>query len=705
MKKHSIYCDYDCDELEELLSNYLVDSWSYSKVASFARNEKAFEMNYIYRERSTKSASSVGGNAYHKALEHYFFKYKGGVISTLDELESIAFAYIDKIPANEWKLQKTTPSVEQCIINATKIATCCIKNFLTDIEVYIEDISEVISIELRCDEWLNINGVDVPLPCHAAIDLIVRLKNGKIVIIDHKSKSSFTDDKELTFSGGKQAITYVKCLEAKTDYIVAEVWFIENKYSKNKDGSPQLKKFKLVFDNNTRMLYEVMLYETLKRMIEAVADPDYIYTINDNDKFVDTADLYDFWTRTMLAEVDEFDVLPQTRDAIINRRKKIRNSDIVAVNPKAIVEFRKNTAQFITYDFNNKDMTNSEKIENRLRSLGLLTNVAHEIQGYSSDTYLLEMSAGVKIANAIKYKLDIANALNVSDVRIGNKLTVYEGKSYLSVEISKKRTKDLLFDPNYLEGERLPIGIDNFGRKIVWDLNSHATPHMLICGATGSGKSVSIISTVAYAKLAGITDIIIFDPKYEFCDMASDCIKVYNEIEVIEEQMKLLVEDMQLRAKSGKNYKKTLIVFDEFADAVSSSRSGKALDIKEKVQIGFYAPKKGPLGLMMEPQPKYAMQTVGTLKSLEENLKMLLQKGRSLGFRIVAATQRASVKVITGDAKVNFPVQICFRVPKDIDSKVVIDEAGAEALAGMGDGLIKSPEYLDVVRFQGFYKN
>lgn len=89
---------------------------------------------------------------------------------------------------------------------------------------------------------------------------------------------------------------------------------------------------------------------------------------------------------------------------------------------------------------------------------------------------------------------------------------------------------------------------------------------------------------------------------------------------------------------------------------------------------------------------------------LEENLKMLLQKGRSLGYRIIAATQRASTKVITGDAKVNFPVQVCFRVPKAVDSKVVLDEEGAETLAGHGDGLMKSPDYLATVRFQGFYK-
>lgn len=324
-------------------------------------------------------------------------------------------------------------------------------------------------------------------------------------------------------------------------------------------------------------------------------------------------------------------------------------------------------------------MTNSEKIEHVLRTFSISVKVAYEISGYSSNTYLLEVSAGVKIANIMKYGLDIANALNVSSVRIGKDLMVYEDKSYLFIEAPKKRTETLFWDPKFLEEEKIPIGVDNFGRTIHWDLNNHSTPHVLICGATGSGKSVSIISSVEYAKLAGVKDIIIFDPKYEFCNYEGKGIRVYNEIEEIEEQMRLLVEEMQNRAKSRKAHIKKLIIFDEFADAVSASRSGAAL----KVKVG---------GLVI------------TQKSLEENLKILLQKGRSLGYRIVAATQRASVNVITGDAKVNFPVQICFRVPKEIDSKVVIDEAGAETLSGMGDGLMKSPEYINVVRFQGFFK-
>lgn len=673
------YSTFNSDQLEELFSNFLIDSWSYSKVASFARNEKEFEKSYIYREKSKRGASSIAGNAYHAALELFFKNLSDGVHTPIVNLQQIAFDYINDVPANAWKIQKTTPSVEECRIKATKAASSLITSFYDEQSIYTSEMSEVLGVELRCNEWLTINGVDIPLPCHASIDLVIRLKDGKIIIIDHKTKAKYTDEEELAFVIGKQAITYIKCFESKTHEKVDEVWFIENKDSKNKDGSPQLKKHRILIDDDTRKLYEAILYEPLKRMLEAVQDPDYVYMINDSDNFIDKAEIYSFWAKTMIAEVDDFNIPENKRELISKRQKKIRDASISSINPKTITSFRENAASFITYDLSNTNMTNSEKIEHVLRTFGVLVNVAHEISGYSSNTYLLEVSAGVKIANVMKYGLDIANALNVSSVRIGKDLMVYEDKSYLFFETSKKRTETLYWDAKYLEAERIPIGVDNFGRTIHWDLNNHSTPHVLICGATGSGKSVSIISTIEYAKKAGVTDIVIFDPKYEFCDFAKGKIRVYNEIEEIEEQMRLLVEEMQKRAKSRRAYSKKLIIFDEFADAVSASRSGAAL----KVKI----------------EGKLIIQ-----KSLEENLKILLQKGRSLGFRIIAATQRASVNVITGDAKVNFPVQICFRVPKEIDSKVVIDEAGAETLSGMGDGLMKSPEYINVVRFQGFYK-
>lgn len=685
------YSQLTNEELENHFSGFLVDSWSYSRVAQFARNEKEFERTAIYREESRTGVSAVSGNAYHKALEYYFSAIKlGREPLTLPELEKIAFEYIDSVSANLWKLGKTTPTVESCITQATKNATALLANFYAEKGLYEGDIEEIIYIEEPFCEWVTINGVDIPLPCHARIDLVFQNKSGDVIIIDHKSKTSFTSDDEKALSFGKQGITYYKVLEAK-GIIPAEVWFIENKTSKNKDNSPQLRCHKIAFDLDTIKLYEVLLYEPLKRMIEAVADPDYVYVLNDADNFVDRAVLYDFWARTQIAEIDDFNIDPRKRDLLAKRQRKIRDASMASINPKVITTFRENAASFISYDLNTSNMTNSEKIEHILRTFGLNVQVAHLFEGYSSDTYLLEPGAGVKITSILKYKMDIANALNVPAVTIADNLYIHEGRSFIKIDAPKQSTKILEFAADRVEGRRIPIGLDNFNNTVVWDLNNQATPHVLVCGATGSGKSVCIRSTIEAAKVAGVQNIIVFDPKYEFTDVPG--IEVYNDIEDIETKMGLLVLDMQNAAK--KRYKDDiLIIFDEFADAVQSARSGKDLEIRKDVVVGQYA----------NGMPKIANRVVEVEKSLEENLKMLLQKGRSLGYRIMAATQRASVQVITGDAKVNFPVQICFRVPKALDSKVVLDEEGAEALSGAGDGLMRSPQYQNqLIRFQGFY--
>jgi hypothetical protein len=289
--------------------------------------------------------------------------------------------------------------------------------------------------------------------------------------------------------------------------------------------------------------------------------------------------------------------------------------------------------------------------------------------------------------------MDIANALGVPSVRIQKDLYVLMGKSYIAVEAAKAREGTLHFDPGQAEPDRIPLGFDNFGRKLVWDVTNPSTPHILVCGSTGSGKSVFLASTIEFAKQLGFDSIEIFDPKHEFLSYRGGPVSVYNDIEDIETIMEGLVEEMNARVKSGVS-KQTLIVFDEFADAVANSRKGVDLNVYEMQQVGEYA----------DGRPKMKRVQTGTKKGLEENLRILLQKGRSTGYRIVAATQRASAKVITGDAKVNFPVQICFKVPKEVDSSVVLDEPGGEALTGKGDGLLKSPEYGAVVRFQAFFK-
>ncbi len=671
------YEGFTPDQMEEHLSYYLIDSWSYSKVSCFARNEKAFEKEYVYCERGRRSSSSVAGNAYHAALKYFFNTLRlrlRGVKEcescTLIDLQQVAYEYLEQVPANDWKLQKTTPTVEAAKADALRKVTSALTSFMQESGIYTDGVSEVLGVEDRIECWAMVNGVDIPLPCHAEVDLVVNY-DGRVVIIDHKLKSSYSDESEVALVHGKQAVTYAICWETRhPDLKVSEVCFVENKHSKNKDCGPQLRKFTLPMDQDTRRLYEALLYEPLRRMIEAVSDPDYIYTVNDSDSLTDKAELYEFWMRTLVADVDDFNVPQGKRSLIERRQRKIKDSGLSSVDPKVITSFRRNAASFITFDYSMANMTNSERIEHQLRTFSLMVNVAHEISGFSCDTYLLECGAGVKIANIYKYRMDLASALNVPSVRISQTLVEYEGKTYLAVEANKRSSEALPWDASHYLGDmRIPVGMDNCRKVVYWDLGNHSTPHMLVCGATGSGKSVFLRSTIEYAKLAGIRSIIVFDPKYEFSGIAG--IECYNEIGDIEAMMQMLVADMHIRAKSGGSQSLTLVVIDEFADAVSQARSGKAL---------------------------------GDDKSLEENLRILAQKGRSLGYRIIAATQRASTKVITGDSKVNFPVQVCFRVPKAIDSNVVIDEDGAESLAGRGDGLMKSPEYLSTVRFQGFFK-
>lgn len=667
------YLKYTPEQMEEHLSGYLVNSWSYSGVQCFARNEKAFEMQYIYCERDRKSISSIAGSAYHEALKEFFSIWKPGVQPEFVALTAVAYGYLDEVPANDWKTTDKFPTAEAAKAEAVSKVNNLLKYFCEEVGTYTGDIAEVLHVETRFEEWVTVNGVDIPLPLHAVIDLVVRLKDGRVVIIDHKSKSKYTDGDEVALVHGQQAMTYVEAYEtANPTEEVSEVWFVEAKESKNKDGSAQLRKHVISIDRNSRMLYEALLYEPLKRMCEAVSNSDYVYMINTSDNFIDKAVLYDFWARTMIAEVNDFPTVPDSKKELIRKRTaKIKDSSRININPKIITKFRTEAASFIRIDYSNCDMTKQEKIEHVLRSHNINVQVAHTIDGFSCDTYLLDVAPGVTIVSIFSHRMDIAYALDVPLVRIAGYLMMYNNRSYVAIEVNKKRERTLLWSPMYLEGHRIPLGVDNFGNTIVWDLDNHSTPHMLVCGSTGSGKSVELISILAYAQEAGIDDIVIFDPKYEFASLDCGNANVFSDIEDLERVMEQLVNEMNGRIKS-KSKKITLVIFDEFADAMDQSRTSKELEGK---------------------------------KTLMENLKMLLQKGRSCGMRFCVATQRASTKVITGDIKVNIPVQACFRVPKAIDSKVVLDDEGAQTLQGQGDGLIKSPEYQDgLVRFQAFYK-
>lgn len=696
------------DQLTEHFSNYLIDSWSYSGVTTFARNEKAFEMQYIFHERENSSISSVVGSAYHAALKEYFASWKDNGKSLVD-LTTLGYNYIDSV--KDWKLTKDYYCTDLAKTEATKRLNALIANFCTEVDIYTNEIAKVLSVEVKDDVWVTINGVDIPLPLHAIIDLVVKLKNGKIVIIDHKSKTSYTSEEELALVHGQQAICYVNEWETlHPKQPVSEVWFIENKSTRNTDKSPQLHKHIIKMDEDTRRLYEALLYEPLKRMLEAVSNPDYIYLINKDDNLTDKAALYDFWCRTQISEIDDFEFLPAAKkDLLARRTRKIKDSSITSITPTIITKFREHASHFIMFDYKNSDMTPEQKIKHCLRSYNISVEVAHTIEGYSCDVYLLRKAPGVEIFQIFRHALDIAYALDVKKVRLSSG-QIYKDESFIAIEVSRGADKHRFatWKPELVGKRKLPLGVTNFDEVLYWDWNQNSTPHCLICGTSGSGKSVEIRCIYKSALQAGIKHIIFFDPKFEFVREVprQDGIEIYTEIIDIENRLEQMVEEMNQRCRDGVS-QDTLVIFDEFADAALSARKGKALEIydieKEPTDASL---KKLMAGLITEDEVKYKEKKVciGTRKSLMENFQMMLQKGRSAGYHFVAATQRADVNTINGTTKNNLAVQICFKVPKGIDSQVVLGSEGAEMLIGDGDGLLNSPAYdNELTRFQGFY--
>lgn len=284
------------DELENHLNDYRLTSWSYSKVSSFARNELAFEMEYIYEAARKVSVASAYGQAYHAALEAYFNALKDGEQLLLDDIQQVAAEHISKRKPEDWRTSKMNPTVEKCIEKALTQAATLVGYFWDERAIYEDLIDEVLAVELFCDEWVNVAGKEIPLPCHAIVDLVARDKNGEIILIDHKSKVAFTPAEDVEYTHAKQAITYCLVVESNMSVEVDRVYFVEAKIAKNKDGAGQLLRHEpLVMSASNRILYERMLLWPLKRMIEAISDPDYVYLMNDNDTLCDKQELFNFF--------------------------------------------------------------------------------------------------------------------------------------------------------------------------------------------------------------------------------------------------------------------------------------------------------------------------------------------------------------------------------------------------------------------------
>ena len=338
-------------------------------------------------------------------------------------------------------------------------------------------------------------------------------------------------------------------------------------------------------------------------------------------------------------------------------------------------------------------LATAQKLEDTLKSFGVDAKVMQINQGPTVTRYEVSPSHGVKVSKIVNLADDIALNLAASGIRIEAPIP---GKAAVGIEVPN-REQQSVYLRTVLESEQFKkfpsklafaLGQDIAGNAVVTDIAK--MPHLLIAGATGSGKSVCIntlITSIIYKAKPDEVKLILVDPKVVE-------LSVYNGIPHL---MIPVVTDPK-KAAGALNWavREMLARYNSFAEH-------SVRDIK-----GFNAMKaeKGESDFM--PQIVIIIDELADLmmaspKEVEDSICRLAQMARAAGIHLIIATQRPSVDVITGVIKANIPSRLAFAVSSGIDSRTILDMNGAEKLLGKGDMLFYPTGMSKPVRIQGAF--
>jgi S-DNA-T family DNA segregation ATPase FtsK/SpoIIIE len=321
--------------------------------------------------------------------------------------------------------------------------------------------------------------------------------------------------------------------------------------------------------------------------------------------------------------------------------------------------------------------------------------------------YELALAAGIKVSAVSALSNDIQRALKAETVRI---VAPIPGKSTVGIEVpneqkEKVRLKELMqLAPEAMAKQAIPLflGKDASGEPLITDLA--AMPHCLIAGTTGSGKSVcinTIIMSIMYLQRPDYVKLILVDPKVvemaPFKDIPHLMCPVINDTgratSVLDWACNKMDERYEFLAEAGvrniKDYNK--LTREELVERFEPASP------EEEAKI----PKHLPYIVIIIDELADLMMTSG--KEVESFIVRLAQKARAVGIHLILATQRPQATVVTGLIKSNMPSKIAFRVASRMDSRIVLDQNGAELLLGQGDMLFLPPGSSKPMRGQGTF--
>ena len=368
--------------------------------------------------------------------------------------------------------------------------------------------------------------------------------------------------------------------------------------------------------------------------------------------------------------------------------------DTYVLPPLSLLEESKNKGKINSTEF---IQSNNKILERVFNDFGIVGKVVEVHVGPTVTQYEVELKAGTKVNKVLSINREIALALAAKDVRIQAPIP---GKSTIGIEIPNPvqadvKLKDILVGlPKKLENSKLvaPLGKDIMGNIQYFEINK--APHLLVAGATGSGKSVCINNFIVSILMRTRPDevkMILVDPK-----------KV--ELSVYDGVPHLLRPVVTDPKKASVALQKVVQIMDERYDMFEQTGTKSIGTYNE------YVEKQISKGKEMEKMP-YLVVIIDELadlmmvcsKEVEESITRITQLARAAGIHLIVATQRPSTDVITGLIKANIPSRLSFAVSSSIDSRTILDMTGAEKLLGKGDMLFLPMGENIPIRIQGSY--
>ena len=365
-------------------------------------------------------------------------------------------------------------------------------------------------------------------------------------------------------------------------------------------------------------------------------------------------------------------------------------------------------ADDVSYDEHEREVRRKAKIlEKTFRNFGFNIRVVEIETGPVIAQYEVELEAGLRLSKIVGLADDLAIALRVPSVRI---VAPIPGKNTVGIEVPNEnrqivRLREVIEEANgRAKRMKIPLylGKDVSGNPMLVDLTT--LPHLLIAGRTGTGKSVclnSIILSILMARGPDEVRMLMIDPKMVelsgYQKLPHLMHPVVTDMRKAEAILSWGVDKMEERygllARAGVRH---VTAYNQLSEEELRARIRPANE-DEWQQI----PKQLPFVVIVADEMADLMMTSG--KDVEQHIIRLAQKSRAVGIHLILATQKPTVDVITGLIKSNLPARIAFQVASRTDSRVVLDEMGADKLLGNGDMLFLSPGTSMLLRGQGTF--